>query len=106
MSRIYNIIEGQVNNILRMTMEGDEGQVDWNFWGQYIAPKNIRIMVNILASIVYLMLFSMLGIYVWNQGIHVMAPNVVKSFGSKQYKQDKNEYFQLFVTLLAIMMFF
>ena len=87
-------------------MEGEEGQVDWDFWSQYIAPKYIRIIVNLLASIIYLMLFSMLGLYLWNQGIHVMAPNVVKSFGSKQYKQHKNEYFQLFVTLLAIMMFF
>ena len=88
MSRIYNIIEGQVNNILRMAMEGEEGQVDWDFWSQYIAPKYIRIIVNLLASIIYLMLFSMLGLYLWNQGIHVMAPNVVKATRSKFSTSD------------------
>lgn len=106
MSRIYSIIEGQINNILRIVMEGDEGQVDWDFWSQYIAPKYIRVLVNLLASIIYLMIFSVLGIYLWNQGLHVMAPSVLKPFGNKSYKQDKNEFFQLFVTLLALMLYF
>lgn len=90
MSRIYNIIEGQVNNILRITMEGEDGQVEWDFWSQYIDPKYIRVIVSLIASIIYLMLFSMLGIYLWNQGIHVMAPNVVKAFGNQQFKRQND----------------
>ena len=106
MSRLYSIIEGQVNNILRIIMEGEQGQVDWDFWSQYITPKYLRVSISLFASIVYLTILSMVGIYLWNQGIATMAPGIVKPFGNKAVSQDKNQYFQLFITLFASILFF
>jgi len=106
MSKFYNLIEGQVNNLLRMVMEDDQGQVDWAFWDKYIKPKNVRFIIGLLASLIYLLLLSTLGIYLWNQGIHVMAPGLVQSFGYQQIQQDPNQYYQLLISMFAFMMFF
>lgn len=106
MSRLYNIIEGQVNNLLQLIMTDESGNVDWGFWNQYIKPTSIRLLINVIASILYLMLLMLLGLYLYNQGLHVLAPSVLQPIGyGKVYQQDPNPYYQLLVSLFALMMF-
>jgi hypothetical protein len=105
MSKIYNFIESQVNTILRLALTNDEGQIDFS-GSRFISVGNVQLVISILAALVYLLILAMAGIYLWNQGIHAMAPSVLLSFGGRSFPQLQNQYQQLFITLLAMVMFF
>lgn len=105
MSKFYNLIESQVNLLARLIMEDDQGNVNWAFWNSYVKPKNMRFVINVIASLLYLALLMSVGVYLWNQGIHVMMPSIIQPLGfGKSYQQSQNPYFQLLITLFAMMM--
>lgn len=107
MSRLYSIIENQINIILRMFFSNDQGQIQQDMLEQYIKPKSLRLVINVLAAFVYLVLLLIAGTYLYNQGLHVMAPSVLAPLGrGKVYQQTNNQYLQLLISLLALMMFF
>lgn len=103
MSRLYSGLQDQLQNILFVIMQDENGQVQW---GQYITgPVAIRYVISILAVILYAILFFAIGIYLWNQGLSAVAPSVIMPIGDFNVAQADNPYYQLFITLLAIMMF-
>lgn len=106
MSRLFTIIQNQIEAVLRVVMEGDDGQVDWSYWGQFMPPKYLRVIIAFIAGLLYLLVMSVVGMYLWNQGLSVMAPSVIRPFGSSVYSQSQNPFFQLFITLFALISFF
>lgn len=106
MSRIYSIIESQVDNIVTMIMTNEAGQIEWSFWNQYISSKYIRFAITLLASFIYLMLIGMVGLYAYNYGLFPIMPNVLRPIGKGPIpEQSSNPYYQLFLTVFAIFLF-
>ncbi len=105
MSRIYNFIEAQINDILRLAVTNDQGDIDWSL-NRWLSPSNVKLVIALISSLCYLLILSMAGIYLWNHGIHAMAPGIVRPFGNGSYQQFQNQYQQLFITLFAMVMFF
>ncbi len=107
MSRIYNFIQSQVNELLKTALINDDGEFDAGKAGSWLGPGMIPLLIAVMTSLVYILVLSVVGIYLWNNGLHVMAPDVLKPFGSGVvYKQNANQFALLFITLLAMVMFF
>jgi hypothetical protein len=103
---MYNFIETQINELLKLALINDRGEFDAGKMSAFIGPQSIPLIIAVLTSLVYLMILSVVGIYLWNHGIHAMAPNVISSFGNQLVSQNPNQFIQLFTTLLAMVMFF
>jgi hypothetical protein len=104
MSRIYALIEEQVNNILRMILEDDEtGQIKWN--GIISGPTRIRPFITFVSFFVFLALILTVGVFFWNKGLQPVFPGIVAKIDSNNPAQAPSEYVQLVTTLFAIMMF-
>lgn len=104
MSKIYAIIESQVNNILRLNMEDENGVVQY---GTLIpAPKYIQPFISLLTALIIVILVSIFGLFLWNQGLHATMPNVFAEIATGQPGQAQKPFVQLLITLLALMFIF
>lgn len=101
MSRLYTIIENQVNNLLQYLMIDEAGRIQYN--SIIPTPDSIRPAIVILTMMFFIAIVSTLGIFLWNQGLSPLLP-VEPITGSG--KQLKNKYLQLFLTLVSINMLF
>lgn len=104
MSKIYSLIESQVNNILRIMLVDDyTGEI--NYGTMIPGPKWVAPVVSILTSVVFLMIVLTFGVFLWNKGLHPVFPNVVAVIDSKNPLQASSEGMQLVLTLFALMLF-
>lgn len=107
MSNFYKIIENQVNIILRFVLsEDDKGELQYGSWVS--GPRWVQLFVQVLTLLLFLTIVSIFGVYLWNNGISAVFPNVVQPLGvpPSEIKQRDNPYLQLIITLFALMMFF
>lgn len=100
MSKLYNLIEGQVNTFLRFFMETDEGQI--RYTDLLSGPKQIRAFITLASAILFGIVTSLFGLYLWNQGLHPVFPSLIAPIGGKAFPQSENPFYQLIVTLVAI----
>jgi len=104
MSKIYKLIEEQVNNILRWRLEDDlTGQIQYNQW--ISGPKVVKPIIQLIATFIFLFVVLFFGLYLWNYGLHPAFPGVVAKIDPLNPAQAANPYTQLILTLLALMMF-
>jgi hypothetical protein len=105
MSKIYVLIETQVNNLLRLMMEDDyTGQIQY---GPLIkGPKWVQPIVSLITTLVFLGIALTFGIYLWNYGIQPVFPGIVAKIDGANPAQASSVYLQLVITLIALMMFF
>ncbi len=105
MSKIYMLIENQVNNLLRLVMEDDySGQIQYGPWIK--SAKWVQPIVTALTTLIFLAIALSFGIYLWNYGIQPVFPGIVAKIDGLNPAQASNTYVQLIITLIAIMMFF
>lgn len=104
MSKIYALIENQVNNILRILLVDDyTGEIKY---GSFIpGPKWVAPVVSILTSLLFLFVVLTFGVFLWNKGLHPLFPNVVAVIDGKNPNQANTEWVQLVLTLFALMLF-
>ena len=104
MSKIYKLIEEQVNILLRFLLEDEKtGQVHYPAWlpgGKYIKP-----VVQLLTILVFLAVVLIFGVYLWNYGLQPAFPGIVARLDPMNPSQASNAYTQLVLTLIALMMF-
>ena len=104
MSRIYNLIENQVNSILRLLLEDNQtGQVDYSWVG---GPKWIQPIVTLITSVLFLTVLLSFGLYLWNFGLVPVFPGLVAPISSTNTAQAANPFIQLVITFIALMMIF
>ncbi len=107
MSRLYNFLQTQINTLLQMTVVDANGNVDFSkLPGEIVGPGNFALAISVLTALLYLGVVAVAGMYLWNHGLAAMAPNVLKPFGPGVYDQSPNPFFQMFLTLLALTVFF
>ncbi len=102
---MFNFIESAVNQLLQATLVDEQGNIDWSKWYP-IGPNTVQFAIQGIAAVVYLILVSLVGMYLYNQGIHPLAPAVFQPIGSGNYAQLSNPFAQLFLSLLAFVTFF
>lgn len=104
MSKIYKLIEEQVNMILRFVLEDDRtGQIKYGQWIK--GPKEVKPFIHFISLIVFLVLTLTFGLTLWNQGLHPAFPGVVAKIDPSNPLQNPNPYVQLVLSLLAVIMF-
>jgi hypothetical protein len=107
MSRLYNFLQTQINALLQMTIVDQNGNLDFSkLPGELVGPGNFTLVISILTTLLYLGVVAVAGMYLWNHGLSAMAPSVLKPFGMGTYTQSPNPFFQMFITLLALTVFF
>jgi hypothetical protein len=99
MSRLYNLIEQQAINVMKLIINQQTDQENVQWYLQYGGP-----IVSAIATLVFLLVIFVFGLFLWNQGLHAVMPNVVAQIGGGMYNQYNNPYTQLIVTLIALMM--
>lgn len=103
MSKIYKLIEEQVNILLRFVLEDDRtGQIQYGQWIK--GPKWVKPAVQLLTTLVFLAVVLFFGLYLWNFGLQPAFPGLVAKIDSSNPAQAANPYTQLVLTLLAMMM--
>lgn len=104
MSKIYALIESQVNNIMKVLLVDDQtGQV--NYGGLIPGPKWVGLVVQLVASIIFLSIALFFGLYLWNYGLAPVFPNVIAPISPNNPSQAGSAYVQLTLTLFALMLF-
>ena len=105
MSRIFTLIEEQVNNIVRILLEDQEtGELMFGSW--LPTPSYIQPLVSAVAIVLFLGLILVFGVYLWNKGLHPAFPGIVAKLDASNPNQSGSPYTQLLITLLAIMTIF
>jgi hypothetical protein len=101
---MYALIESQVNNIMKVMLVDDQtGEVYYG--GLVPGPKWVGLIVQLIASIVFLSVALFFGLYLWNYGLAPVFPNIVAPISPSNPSQSGNAYVQLTLTLFALMMF-
>lgn len=102
MPKLFDMIEEQINIMLRFVLEDDEtGQVHYNSW--IPGPKWVRPIIYFFSLLIYFLVILMFGLFLWNQGLHVAFPSMVAHIGPGQAFQLANPYSQLITSLVALM---
>jgi hypothetical protein len=94
MSKLYTLIEQQVNNFLRLVFEDDSGNVEYG--GIIPGAKWVAPVIQFIAILVFLFIILFVGQYLWNKGL-------VPAFSFVQEIEDSQ---QMLLTLFALIMFF
>jgi hypothetical protein len=103
MSKLYNLIENQVNIVLRILMEDNEtGQIQYGAW--ISGPKWVKPIIALITTIVFLVILLIFGLFLWNNGLHRVMPNVFAEINDNN--SYENKYTQIVITLLALMLIF
>lgn len=103
MSKIYNMIESQINNLLRFKLEDDwSGEIKYNKW--ISGPKAVKPFVQAITTLIFLAVILTFGLYLWNTGLVPVFPGIVAPIDPTNPSQAANPYVQLILTLLALMM--
>lgn len=104
MSKIYSLIETQINNILRVVLVDDyTGEIKY---GSMIpGPKWVAPVVSVLTSMVFLLIVLTFGVFLWNKGLHPVFPNIVAPIDGNNPIQSSSPGVQLVLTLFALMLF-
>ena len=104
MSKIYTLIEGQINNILRILLVDDyTGEIQYGSW--IPGPKWVSFVVSLITLFVFLAITLVFGVFLWNKGLHPVFPNVVAAIDHNNPLQASSEWVQLVLTLFALMLF-
>ncbi len=102
MSKIYNLIESQVNTILRLVLEDDRtGQIDYGWLG---GAKYIQPLVMFITSVIFLFIILNFGLYLWNFGLAPVFPGLVAPISAANPSQASNPLIQLVITFMALML--
>lgn len=105
MSKIYTLIEDQVSNIVRIILE-DEDTGELKFGSFIKGPKWVKPAISIITAFVFLFIALFFGLYLWNYGLAPVFPSLVAKIDPvSRPDQAGNPYVQLFLTLIALMMF-
>jgi hypothetical protein len=103
MSKIYNLIENQVSNVIRIILEENDGTLTFNS----LIPnaKWVNPIISIVTSLVFFTLALFFGLYLWNYGLQPAFPGIVAQINPSNPSQASNPYVQLILTLIALLMF-
>lgn len=105
MPKLYDMIEEQINILLRFMLEDeDTGEIQYGGWIK--GPRWIRPIIYFVSLIIYILITLYFGLYLWNQGLHVAFPGVVAHIGPGISQQLKQPYSQLVVTLISMLLIF
>lgn len=105
MSRIFSLIETQVNLILGTIL--DQGTLDKIRDGEIqIGPQSIVPVAYFLSMLIFLFVILAFGVYLWNFGLHPVFPGIIAKIDPANPAQATNPYVQLVITLIAIMTIF
>ena len=100
MSRLFALIQTQVDNLFKFNVQSDQGLVlpAWIPHQMYLRP-----LINIISAVFFILIVLMFGKFLWNQGL---APvfNVISPIGEFDRRPQYSAFMQLIVTLLALMM--
>jgi len=106
MSRLYNLIEEQILNVVS-AVSVVTPKDDVVFFGINLTMKRplVNFLIKLISALVYLGLALYFGVTLWNQGLAAVMPNVIGAIGQPgvMVQQLPNEYMQLVVTLFALM---
>lgn len=103
MSKIYKLIEEQVNILLRFVLEDERtGQIQYGQWIK--GPKWVKPAVQLITTLIFLAIVLFFGVYLWNFGLQPVFPGVVAKINPADPNQAANPYTQLILSLLAMMM--
>lgn len=94
MSKLYSMVETQIGTLVS-NMNVDS-----------VLGLNLVMFVKIASSIVYIAIVLTFGIYLWNHGFQPLFPGLAAKIDGNDSNQFSNEYAQLIMTLLALMMLF
>jgi len=106
MSRLYNLIEEQILNLVSaMSVVNNDDQVLFFGLNLKVQRPFVNMIIKIIAASIYLGLALYFGVQLWNQGLAAVMPTVVASIGNNgmPVAQLPNEYMQLLTTLFALM---
>jgi len=104
MSKIYQLIETQINSLLQFILQdAHTGEIQFNQWIR--GPALFRSIVQFISIVVFIILALMFGVYLWNFGIVPVLPGLAAPITSADPAQAANPYVQLIVSLIALMMF-
>ncbi len=104
MSKIYLLIQEQVNNLLRFVLEDNEtGEIQYSSWVP--GPKWVKPIIQLLTILIFLAVVLFFGLYLWNYGLQPAFPGIVAKLNPNDPNQASNPYTQLILTLLALIMF-
>lgn len=104
MSKIYQLIEEQINNIFRINMEESNGQLRLPGW--IPGPQFVRPLIQFVSAIIFIAIVLYFGVRLWNFGIQPVLPGIVAPIQPGQPGQNSTPETQLLLTLLAFLMFF
>jgi hypothetical protein len=86
-------------------METEEGDIKYT--DLLSGPKQIKAFITFLSGIIFLILVAIFGLFLWNQGLQPAFPGLVAPIGRLQpLPQSPNPFFQLAITLLALIFIF
>ena len=96
MSKLYKLIESQIDQMLQVIMRDSQGNIQWGKYG-ISTPVYVQYVINLLTTLIFTIVLMTLGLYLWNEGLRKGMPSVFARIDS---------YYQLFITLFALMMIF
>lgn len=104
MSKIYQLIQDQVDNIVRILSKEDvQGNVYYPAWlggNKYVKP-----VIQVLSLLLFILVVLFFGVQLWNYGLQPVLPGVVAKIDPSNLGQDSNPMVQMLLTLLALMVF-
>lgn len=103
MSKILSLLSSQVGVLYTMFSRDTSDEV---LYGWDKGSPSVRLTIQLVTVIVFIMLIVMVGLYLWNRGLHPVFPSIIAPIDGTSLNQFKDPYRQLIVTVLAIMMFF
>lgn len=94
MSKIYALIEDQVASmVLNMNVNS-------------VLGLSLGTFVKAVTTVIYVGVLLVFGVYLWNHGLQPLFPGLVAKINNSDPNQMANEYGQLLLTLIALMMLF
>jgi len=104
MSKLYQLIQDQVDNIVRVLSKEDvQGNVYYPAWlggNKYVKP-----VIQILSLLIFIFVALFFGVYLWNNGLQPVLPGVVAKIDPANMAQSSSPSVQMLLTLLALMVF-
>lgn len=106
MSRLYNLIEDQILNLVAaVSVVNPNDEVIFLGFNIKAQRPLVNFVIKLISALIYLGLALYFGVMLWNQGLAAVMPNIVSAIGAPGVvvPQLPNEYTQLVVTLFALM---
>lgn len=105
MSRLYNLIEEQILNLISAFTFVDSND-EVVFFGMNLKVNRplVNFFIKLISAMIYLGFALYFGTMLWNQGLSAVMPNVISPIGVVGVvPQLRSQYMQLMITLVALM---